>query len=300
MTGGAALLVYLPWLAYSWAWTHDLFPVSGRALRHLALSSVEHRPTFENLYGPMLERGLGVVARRSALHWGLLVPLALGLLVLRPRDLGTEIRRRLVAVAPALAFAALLFAAYTLVVFGPWHFPRYFFPITLVPVLLFGGLADLWLTNLPAGRARAGGAALLAALVIAGSVAQPAFRRMVAPGFEGTWGYRRIGLWARGHFAPGDTVGGSQTGALGYFADRLTVVNLDGVVNRECYEAMRQGRMLDYIRRVGVRDLVWQDDIELIARESGATRPAAVTRAGRIDGFETWGAPWYLYRLEEP
>ena len=52
------------------------------------------------------------------------------------------------------------------------------------------------------------------------------------------------------------------------------------------------------LRGVGIRDLVWQDDIELIARESSRTRPAAVTRVLRIEGFETWGAKWYLYRVE--
>jgi hypothetical protein len=54
------------------------------------------------------------------------------------------------------------------------------------------------------------------------------------------------------------------------------------------------------VRRAGVRDLVWQDDVELLARESRRMRPTAVTRVGRVPGFETWGASWYLYRLEFP
>jgi hypothetical protein len=45
---------------------------------------------------------------------------------------------------------------------------------------------------------------------------------------------------------------------------------------------------------------VWQDDIELLARESPRTPPASITRVGRVGGFETWGAKWYLYRVETP
>ena len=297
-TAAGALIVYLPWLAYSWQWTHDLFPVSGRALRYLTLSSVEHRPTPGNFYLPLLARALGVVLRKNALPLGLAVAIGAGLGWVRARLPHGELGRRLARIAPALAFGVLLFAAYTGVVFGPWHFARYFFPLTLVILLALAVAIDLLVCALPRGRTAL--ALALALLVIVGSVAQPAFRRMWGPRFEGTWGYRRIGLWTRDHFPPGATVGGSQTGAIGYFADRLRVVNLDGVVNRGCYDAMRAGRLLDYVRSTGVRDLVWQDDIELLARESPRTGPLAVTRVMRIEGFETWGAPWYLYRLETP
>ena len=293
-----ALVALAPWLAYSWHWTHDLFPVSGRALRYISLSSVDHAPTFANFYRPMLARAAGIVARRNALWWALIAALAAGLPWLRVGARG--IGARLASAAPALAFSALLFAAYAGWVFGPWHFARYLFPLTAALLLVVAALVDLWGHALAPGRVRAAFTVTIAAVVIAGSVAQPAFRRLLAPRFGGTWGYRRIGLWARDHFPPGAVIGGSQTGALGYFADRLVVVNLDGVVNRDCYEAMRAGRMLDYVRRAGVRDLVWQDDIELLARESPRTRPAAVTRIGRIGRFETWGASWYLYRLEFP
>jgi hypothetical protein len=298
LTAAGAAITCLPWLLYSWHWTHDLFPVSGRALRYLSLSEVGHRPTLENFYRPILERAAGVVVRKNPVTLGLIAPLFVGLAFLRPRVAGRDLAARLRRLVPVLAFCALLFTAYALVIFGSWHFARYLFPLTLALLLLFAALADLWATALPAGTPRRALVATLAALVIAGSAAQPSFRRLFAPRFEGTWGYRRIGLWAREHFPPGAVVGGSQTGALAYYADRLVVVNLDGVVNRACYDAMRGKRMLDYIRAVGVRDLVWQDDIELIARESTRTRPAAVVPVGRIEGFETWGAKWYQYRVE--
>ena len=299
-TAVGALIVYLPWLVYSWHWTHDVFPVSGRALRYITLSSYDHRPTLEGFYLPLLRRALDVVARKNAVPLALVAALGIGLLASRPRVSSRELLQRLARIGPALGFAALLLTAYVGVVFGSWHFARYFFPLTLPILLLLATLIDLWASAVPHGLRRAALAAALAALVIVGSAAHPAFRRMWAREFGGTWGYRRIGLWTRDHFPPGATVGGSQTGAIGYFADRLRVVNLDGVVNRECYDAMREGRMLDYLRRAGVRDLVWQDDIEFLSRETRRGPPATVTRIRRIEGFETWGAPWYLYRVETP
>ncbi len=65
-----------------------------------------------------------------------------------------------------------------------------------------------------------------------------------------------IGLWARRNFAEGEVVGAAQTGALGYFADNLTIVNLDGVVNQECFEYLKNRRAMEYIRKTNVRHLL--------------------------------------------
>ncbi len=299
-TALGALLVYLPWLLYSHHWTGDFFPVSGRAVRYMVLSSVHHRPTFDNLYRPMLERAMGVIVRKNALMLGLIPVLFAGLAFLGARVSASGVMSRLRALLPLLAFSLLLLAAYVGFVFGPWHFGRYLFPLSLALLLVFAALVDLYLAGLRHGAARLGFALACAALVVAGSVVQPPFRRLFAPRFEGSWGYMRIGLWARSHFPAGTVIGGAQTGALGYFADSLTVVNLDGVVNKACYEAMRQKRMLDYIRSARVRHLVWQDDIEFIARESANASPGDVALVRRIEGFRTWGGDWYLYRVGPP
>src|SRR6185436_7143101 len=106
-----------------------------------------------------------------------------------------------------------------------------------------------------------------------------------------------IGEWAAKRFPPGTVVGGTQTGALGYFAPELTVINLDGVVNEAAYGALRAGRIGDHVRSQHVAWLVWQDDIEFLARESRRGRPLALERVERIPGITTWGAPWDLWRV---
>jgi hypothetical protein len=294
VAAAAALVVALPWLVYSWHWTHDLFPVSGRALRYMNLSNVNHSADWANTYLPMLVRAARALGRNLGFAWG--VAVALALLGVARGAPAQRLATRLEAVLPLVAFGGLLVASYAFVVFGPWYFARYFYPLLIPTVLAVSLCADELLLTL--GAVRRAGVVALAVLAIVGSVADPRFRALIAPGPPAPEGYMRIGEWARDHFPTGTIIGGAQSGALGYFADRQTVVNLDGVVNRDCYEAMRRGRMLDYVRHAGVRYLVWQDDIEFIGRETRDYDPRALTPLGLIPGIDTAGWPWRLYRVE--
>jgi hypothetical protein len=303
----ALLVVTAPWWIYSWAWTGTLAPISGRAVRYMELAGVGHQPTWSGFYAPMLD-----AAARAALRWNgwLIVATLMVVTIALIRDHragGRAAWRRVCAIAgpagPGFAFAAVLFLAYAFVIFGHWHFPRYLFPLALPITWTFARAVDA----LAAPRAStAPGAqrtspALGAVLVIVTAAVltfQPPFARLFAP-VSGQWGYRAIGEWARGHFPAGTRIGASQSGALGYFADSLQVINLDGVVNRDIYEAMRAGRALDYVRASGVRWLVWQDDIDWLVRETAGASPAAIEFTGEIPGIRTFGEPWGLYRVAE-
>jgi 4-amino-4-deoxy-L-arabinose transferase-like glycosyltransferase len=45
-----SVVVYSPWLIYSYLYTSDLYPVSGKAIKLLSLVSVDDNPTFDNWY----------------------------------------------------------------------------------------------------------------------------------------------------------------------------------------------------------------------------------------------------------
>lgn len=51
---------------------------------------------------------------------------------------------------------------------------------------------------------------------------------------------------------PDEPVGCTDSGIVGFFADRA-IVNLDGVVNPDAARHIRQGRLLDYTRAMGIR-----------------------------------------------
>jgi len=310
-----ALATMAPWLIYSWTWTGSLFPVSGRAVRYMELSTVGHHPTWTTLYLPMIRSALGVAARWNAV---LLVAIAGAVACAvfisgsersRLRHSARRVMAALAPVLPGLAFALLLLVAYAFVIFGRWHFPRYLFPLAVPLTWAFALLIDVLLRPDPergTGQIRAGGAraarwcaGLLVAVAVGGLVAQPPFARLFRP-LHGTWGYRPIGEWARRAFHAGARIGASQSGALGYFADSLVVVNLDGVVNRDVYDAMRAGHALDYVRRSQIHRLVWQDDVAFLVRETRGATAGDVALEAVVPDIRTWGEPWYVYRVAEP
>ncbi|MCA9637791.1 MAG: hypothetical protein KC420_17310, partial [Myxococcales bacterium] len=114
-------------------------------------------------------------------------------------------------------------------------------------------------------------------------------------------GYRNLGLWARDRFEDGAVIGGLQSGALAYYAPRLEIVNLDGVVNEDAYWALRRRRLLDYIRAREVRYLIgWKDNIWMMANQSRGFSSNDWVHRRRIKGFRSWGFEWQLYEVLYP
>jgi len=71
--------------------------------------------------------------------------------------------------------------------------------------------------------------------------------------------------WLQANTGPDDRVASFNAGAIGYFSER-TVINIDGVVNPDAYHALREHRLLDYLRDVGVAyvadwDVAWRPDV---------------------------------------
>ena len=64
--------------------------------------------------------------------------------------------------------------------------------------------------------------------------------------------------WLRGHLPERADVGSFNAGIYAYFSDRR-VVNLDGVVNHEAFEAVREGQVLPYLRKAGIEYVVDYD-----------------------------------------
>ncbi len=87
-------------------------------------------------------------------------------------------------------------------------------------------------------------------------------------------------------------MGGFQSGALEYYADRWDVINLDGVVNDRALGAMKENRMDAYLLEEGIEwmiDLDWIIDA-LYVRRSGVDDPLGnwtlVHRTGKMQLFQ--------------
>jgi len=297
VAAASALVVNLPWLLYSYRYTGALFPVSGRAVRFLSLDLVNGQPTYQNFYLPMLRGALDQVWTRGGLF--LLAGTLLAAVVL------ARARKRSLAllgpvagvVGPASLYVLLMIAAYAFFIFTPWYYDRYLFPLSVVCLLTLVAVFDraLAVVGPPTGRALA---VVLVAAVLAANLADGEMVRLFRSEARHDLGYRELGLWARDHLPRGSVVGAPQSGALGYFADTLVVVNLDGVVNAACLEALQQNRVLAYARSVGVEYVLgWHMNVSFLVRHSSDFQPGDLEKVRKIEEFQSWGRDWMVYRL---
>jgi hypothetical protein len=294
----AAAAVTAPWLAYSYAYTGDLYPISGRAVRLVALGDrVVKGGTLEGYRGTLLGEAWAWFLQDNAFLLCLVAGLLLVVVLFFRSDL-TSLAPALRRAAPALLWGTLLFFVYPLHVLAHWFFPRYQYPI-LVPLLLVLGLLVGFVTSRPRLERIA---MPLAATLAVGSLAFHATRHETATLLfarrENLEGYRAIGLWARNTFPRGTAIGSSQTGALGYFAPDLRVVNLDGVVNRACYDSLVARRNIDYILDERIDYVLgWPNNIGFIHLFSDRPVDPFLVPLGPVPGIKSWGNEWLLYRV---
>jgi hypothetical protein len=121
-------------------------------------------------------------------------------------------------------------------------------------------------------------------------------------GFRSTPVYRfyDAARWIRTHTDTSDTIGVFQSGAIGYLSGRR-VINLDGKVNREAYDALREGRLESYVKTAGI-DLV-MDNANVLELFLGPRSDADRKRldAERVFTGGEYGVPgWVGYRVSAP
>ena len=177
-------------------------------------------------------------------------------------------RRR---VMPQLAVAALpVFAAGLLVFYAwfgvAWYFTRYLAPVACVVSLMLAIAAEYaWRAR---GVWRVPALVATAAVLVIGLVAAVRANSgfltdttITPSAFDSVTGYRDAAMEVVRIPPEGAVLGAFQSGAFGYFAnDRLEVVNLDGVVNPDAEQAMRDDTTVAYMRD---RSVDWLADFTL-------------------------------------
>lgn len=284
--------IFSIWIGYSLYYTGDWFPVSGKAIRFIALS-------FKDPGDSMLVWHIKMFAwagYQELKHKGVLIFMIIGMLLFawRKRFLTFSIFERIL---PLPLFGVAILMAYTLYVFAHWFFDRYFFPITLSYILIFSVLLHAVasrLTALQRTRLYAGIIAVwFSVLLIRGDYVDYFFGEP-----NPNVGYMNLGLWAENNLPPGTVVGASQSGAIGYFTPSLKVVNLDGVVNKECFHSLQEGWNMDYIKAEKIDYVVgWQNDIKMIKMHSKNFKESDLTFVKELEGFKSWNHEWYLYKV---
>jgi len=143
-----------------------------------------------------------------------------------------------------LLFSMMMIVAYSTYVFGVFFFLRYYYPLYFVG-MIFAGLA---VDDIIAWARRHSLSVRRMALAASGVYAAALLFMGYTSAFRTTpvYGFYDAARWVATHTDASDTIGVFQGGAIGYLSDRR-VVNLDGKVNAEAYQAIRAGRLREYV-----------------------------------------------------
>lgn len=300
-----AAIAFSPWVLYSYAYTGDLYPVSGHAVRFQANAHYELFPLPDGVTplwvhcrraGGEILRGNGITILAT---FGLF---AVAALRRPPKSVLIQGARLLL---PLALHSTLLVCAYVGYVHGTWFFHRYLFPVAL-PCFAALGLATHAATRGLKPGLRLSIAVVIAAFAAFASTRTQKFGEITTHRENGHFGYRAIGLWVRNRFEPGTVIGAKQSGAISYYADRCEVLNLDGVVNRSAFRALEQRRMFDWLSSQGIASYVlWDYGAEFLrhfSKASKAEEKLDLVKVETAPDIHSWGDHgtnlWSVFRLE--
>jgi hypothetical protein len=264
--GATAFLISLPWWIYNYANFGSIFPTSG---------------TSEMLGGPSLEANLlrliatlgdlgffvvtipfYKVSVPVQLLWGLAgILLALNLIRGTLKQFSFD-KKTTSLIALWSSYALFLLIFYTALFHAPYFLPRYAQPLRILLLILFAG-AFSYLLQLP--RLKCISYCIGIAMIIGLTIFYT--NQFTATGVNELY---RVGLWAENH--ANEVIGMQQSGVAGFVADN--VINLDGKVNAEVLDHMKQNKRGEYIAKSNIAILAdWKEFAEVLrneAREYGA------------------------------
>ncbi len=320
----AGIIVCLPWAIYGIASVGSPLSESGRATRTLAIayapffdlgSSTDREPS-AGFMAQHFERSLktlkvipavhpvfrGVRKMSEGMHGGETAANIIGVILLGSSAAWWWRRRRnrpeMRELDFLLLFCVMMIVAYSTYVFGVFFFLRYYYPLYFVG-MVFAGLAvdDIiaWARRHSLGVRRV---ALAASGVYASALLfmsyTSAFRTVPV------YGFYDAARWVATHTEASETIGVFQGGAIGYLSDRR-VVNLDGKVNGEAYQAMREGRMREYVDRAHI-DFVLDSErvLDLFLGPWSDEDRARIAHDTVFDGARHGVSGWIGFRLSPP
>jgi hypothetical protein len=256
--------IALPWLALNLAMVGSPLPSGGQAVRFLSLAYGYRMmpatgPVFEmanvpwDYYLSTLSAAFGAMRQSATSAIDVRPALALATVALAVgwRPAWQSVRQ----LGFLFGFLVLLLTAYTTYIFGQWYFYRYLAPFNIAYLLvlasaIWGALTRLAPTS-SSVRRRAAEIALaclvgFSLLADAVSVGQPRQR--------GVRGFYQAALWINQNTSPGAIIGAFQTGIFGYYLER-PFYGLDGKINIDALDALRESRIDTYVRDKGIEYL---------------------------------------------
>jgi hypothetical protein len=258
------LFILLPWWIFQIAYFKTLMPVSGKAVRFQALAYAGHNPTLSFFKDKLIWSLTQWTNSPFPFYYFYRFPSSSGLLIVIVILVASFVflaRKRKVTknISPLnflwiFCFTLLLF--YCLYVPAHWFFKRYYYPVTFVLTLYWSILLGLLVSLIPSrGRSHIFWGWFLI-LILCGIFFYPnlklyLFSKPDSPlrcDSDSCSGYYKVALWMKDQVGKGEKIGSYQSGALGYFLEDNTVINLDGVVNPDAFKALKNNNSFTYIK----------------------------------------------------
>lgn len=288
-----AMIIFLPYLLLQYSFTGDLFPVSGKAVhfigRDMVVYSLGNANPFELIK---------LALQNIYMNYSVVIIFALvGTLVYRVKSLSCPwFSGSLKLHSPLVLASLLLFSAYTFYLNAHWFYSRYFFPLSLLFVVITAFIVNLLVQSFQKPGAKKSVFIVLIALFLLPNLTRSGFRDFFLSDYKKD-GYDKIGEWVNREFPAGTTIGCVQTGAIGYFSHDKSVINLDGVVNKEAYDAIQRKDLMNYIKSKNIQYFIdWDINYDFIARNSSDFN-ASDLQLVKSPGLKSWGYEWYVWKV---
>ncbi len=294
-----AVAAISPWLLYLYFYNMSIVPVSGKAVRFMCLAQVNHEPTWANWYSTSLETACSVIYANNAVQIIVMLILISAIIIFHKDLKGRRAESGLFnPLIPLILMSVFMFAAYTLYIFTFWFYGRYFYPLTL----LFLAANMMLIVKLNQNMLNKKVYNLIIIVILAGVLTGNIYKNNVVNIYlahnDNNWVYANVGLWCSQNFTNGTTIGSSQTGAIGYFAGNLKVINLDGVVNESCFESLERKAYIDYIKKQKIQFIVgWPENIRFIKTQSANFKETDLKLIGQLPNSEKSAYQWYIYEV---
>ena len=294
------VLAYAPWVAWSYSYTNMLLPESGPAVRFQSMARLNHELPFYFLPGSLAAAIWQPAGYAPLLYLTSLLLLIWGWFRQR-RGINSwfgEIAATVYRWPVLWALTISLVFVYGLYIFGWWFLTRYLFITVLTPVFILAAVTHYFMPVLQGVKRY-----LPVFLVVAGCFIQPRFWQPLIGDVPITGeGYRAVGLWARDYFPDGTVVGAMQTGGIGYYAPKLEVLNLDGVVDKPAFEAIKTRNLDVYMKEKEMQYyLGWPVNTKYLVEYSYngkylfGEEPVPFLKEMMQLEYVTWGQKWTVF-----
>jgi hypothetical protein len=288
-------VIYLPYMIVSCIFTGDIFPASGKAVHQIGKDMVNyHSDGQSGLFTLMQLSFKNIYANYSVV----IVFTIVTTFIYRLKTQACPWFKGSVSEHwPLITTSLFLFVSYTFYLTANWFYSRYFFPLSLFFVVLTAFAANQLILSFQTPKSKSLVFASIVIVLLAANIVRPGFKDFFFKDYP-RGGYLEVGKWVNNNFPKGTVIGSNQTGALGYFAKDINIINLDGVVNKDAYTAIKNKEVIEYIKSKKIEYFIdWKINYEFVVRNSKNFKDGDIVLVKNIEGLKSWDYEWFLYKV---